>query len=365
MRQNALLTAFVSLSDTTSPPLPSMMSEKAPRPWLIASGSYRSRLRAHRESAGGRTRPQRRIPARRLAPAPPARRGSFAAREDGDLEAVDACAARRCQQRSPAHAFMEPCRRYCARARGRDGESPPAGERTASFRVPPLRAPPAADRDTSQPVRWAPEGSSRSCRLLVTVGPPERCNGGVPGRLGTPAPRPPRDAVPGRHFAQVSLVLLFYLCFSLLAWSACCWSALGLSSLWSAPAPLPSTSSATTRMSRPRPHFPSVLLTPLHLSPLTFFFRLSHPTACLVRPLLLLRSPLSTPTTRLRPDSLTSPLSPAPQTSACSRIRIRPLDASPLGWQRPRRRPRPRRWQRPHRRPRPRRWRLPLRRPSP
>ena len=178
-----------------------------------------------------------------------------------------------------------------------------------------------------------------------------------PDRLGTPS----RDATSLRSL----LFLLFYLCFSLLAWSACCWSALGLSSLWSAPAPLPSTSSATTRMSRPRPHFPSVLLTPFHLSSLTFFFRLSHPTACLVRPLLLLRSPLSTPTTRLRPDSLTSPLSPAPQTSACSRIRIRPLDASPLGWQRPRRRPRPRRWQRPHRRPRPRRWRLPLRRPSP
>ena len=220
--------------------------------------------------------------------------------------------------------------------------------------------------------------------LLARLSAATEASRGVPGRLGTPAPRPPRDAsgrlgnaVPGRHFAQVSLVLLFYLCFSLLAWSACCWSALGLSSLWSAPAPLPSTSSATTRMSRPRPHFPSVLLTPFHLSPLTFFFRLSHPTACLVRPLLLLRSPLSTPTTRLRPDSLTSPLSPAPQTSACSRIRIRPLDASPLGWQRPRRRPRPRRWQRPHRRPwprrwqsphrrpRPRRWRLPLRRPSP
>ncbi len=189
------------------------MSEKAPRPWLIVSGSYRSRLRAHRESAGGRTRPQRRIPARRLAPAPPARRGSFAAREDGDLEAVDACAARPCQQRSPAHAFMEPCRRYCARARGRDGESPPAGERTASFRVPPLRAPPAADRDTSQPVRWAPEGSSRSCRLLVTVGPPERCNGGVPGRLGTPAPdrlgTPSRDATSLRSLLFCCSIFVF------------------------------------------------------------------------------------------------------------------------------------------------------------
>ena len=60
--------------------------------------------------------------------------------------------------------------------------------------------------------------------------PPERCHESSRGVPGRPLDARFSDAsgrVPGRHFAQVSLVLVFYLCFSVLAWSACCWSALG------------------------------------------------------------------------------------------------------------------------------------------
>ena len=148
----------------------------------------------------------------------------------------------------------------------------------------------------------------------------------VPGRLGTP-----RDAVPGRHFAQVSLVLVFYLCFSVLAWSACCWSALGLSFPLFWPGPplalfrrhthlhsssllhsrpahplppfLPSPSFAATRISSPLLILSSPLPScspPSTFLPLTLFLAsTSHPTACLV----LLHPPLPLLTSHSRrPD---------------------------------------------------------------
>ena len=92
--------------------------------------------------------------------------------------------------------------------------------------------------------------------------------------------RPPPDAsgrVPGRHLAQVSLVLVFYLCFSVLAWSACCWFALGLSCVCSGlvlPSPSFAAHASPLLISSPLPSCSP--LPPLHSSSL-LHSRPAHP----------------------------------------------------------------------------------------